>query len=121
MRAAIGWAFRDGSLSPGDRMRSVDGSPMPRHAWLATLAASVHELEERWSLTVAAPFQPGGQTAWVAPVRGRTRTGLVLKLLWRHPEAEHEAHALREWAGNGAVHLHAVADLDGTIALLIER
>jgi len=57
----------------------------------------------------------------VAPV---TRYGedLVVKVLWRHPEAEHEADGLRIWDGDGAVVLHAVAEVDSmTIALLLER
>ena len=53
-----------------------------------------------------------------------TRDGadLVVKVLWRHPEAEHEADGLRIWDGDGAVVLHAVAEVDPmTIALLVER
>ena len=38
-----------------------------RTAWLATLPATIERLARAWSLTVGAPFQPGGQTAWVAP------------------------------------------------------
>jgi streptomycin 6-kinase len=40
-----------------------------RDDWLAGLAEKVAELASRWSLTLDAPYQPGGQTAWVAPVR----------------------------------------------------
>src|SRR5205823_11538588 len=78
-----------------------------REAWLATVPTVVGDLAERWSLTVGAPFQPGGQTAWVAPARDADGDELVLKVGWRHPEALHEAEGLRAWAGRGAVRLHA--------------
>src|SRR3954452_11207635 len=77
-----------------------------RTGWLATLPATIAWCARTWSLTVAAPFQPGGQTAWVAPVRDRAGTDLVLKLAWRHSEALHEVEGLRVWAGDGAVRLH---------------
>jgi streptomycin 6-kinase len=92
-----------------------------RADWLATLPGAVARLAEGWALTVGAPFQPGGQTAWVAPVRDRAGAELVLKLAWRHPEAVHEAAGLRVWAGRGAVRLHASAEFGDTNALLLER
>ena len=110
----------------------VDPLPMPRalvraaeqegrDAWLLTLPRTVHELKDRWRLAVGEPFQPGGQCAWVAPVRDSTGAELVLKVAWPHPEADHEADGLREWAGEGAVRLHASAELEHATALLIER
>jgi streptomycin 6-kinase len=57
-----------------------------RTTWLATLPAVVARLAEAWSLRVDEPFQPGGQTAWVAPVSDHAGTELVLKLAWVHPE-----------------------------------
>jgi streptomycin 6-kinase len=93
-----------------------------RQAWLAiTLPAVIREAEELWSVTASKPFQPGGQTAWVGPVRDASGGGLVLKVVWRHPEAAHEADGLRAWAGNGAVRLRAALDFDDAIALLMER
>jgi streptomycin 6-kinase len=92
-----------------------------RHVWLATLPATIRALEKRWSLSLGAPFQPGGQTAWVAPARSAAHADVVLKLAWLHPEAKHEADGLREWDGNGAVHLFAAEAFDDTIALLVER
>lgn len=92
-----------------------------RQGWLTTLPGTIERLETAWSLQVGEPFQPGGQTAWVAPA---TRGGedLVVKVLWRHPEAEHEADVLRVWDGDGAVRLHAAAEADAqTVALLLER
>ena len=92
-----------------------------RRGWMTTLPETVEHLGRRWSLNVGEPFQPGGQTAWVAPARSQAGGDLVLKLAWRHPESEHEAEALRAWDGHGAVLLHASEKLDGTIALLLER
>ena len=92
-----------------------------REAWLERLPDVVRALAEQWSLEIGEPFQPGGQTAWVAPVRRAGRDDLVLKVAWRHAEAAHEADGLREWDGDGAVHVHAVTELDDTTALLLER
>src|SRR5215212_7600691 len=90
-----------------------------RAAWLATLPGTVGRLSRTWSLTVDAPFQPGGRTAWVAPVRDRAGAERVLKVAWRHPEAEHEADGLRAWSGRGAVRLHAAGcTADATVLLL---
>jgi streptomycin 6-kinase len=78
-------------------------------------------LARAWSLTVEAPFVPGGQTAWVAPVRLRTGAERVLKIAWRHPEGEHEADGLHAWAGRGAVRVYAVERTADAIGLLLER
>ena len=93
-----------------------------RRPWLTTvLPAVVAQARERWSLTLGEPFQPGGQTAWVAPARDADGADLVLKVAWPHPEAAHEADGLRAWAGHGAVHLYAAHDFGEAHALLIER
>lgn len=90
--------------------------------WLAsTLPAAVAAAAQLWSLTVGAPFQPGGQTAWVAPARHESGADLVLKVVWPHPEAAHEADGLRAWAGHGAVRLAEARSFDGAAALLLER
>jgi len=93
-----------------------------REDWLATLPATLRELEDRWSILIAEPYQPGGQTAWVAPVTSADGEELVLKVAWHHPEARHESDGLRVWDGQGAVRLHRAADVDAdTAALLVER
>jgi streptomycin 6-kinase len=92
-----------------------------RQEWLSMLPAIVRELQERWGVAAEDPFQPGGQTAWVAPVRDAVGGELVLKVVWPHPEAADEAEGLRVWAGDGAVRLHAAHELDGAFALLLER
>jgi streptomycin 6-kinase len=51
-----------------------------RSAWLSTLSGTVARLAHAWSITVGTPFEPGGQTAWVAPARDRAGNDLVLKV-----------------------------------------
>jgi streptomycin 6-kinase len=92
-----------------------------RRAWMMTLSRTVKHLEQHWSLKLGEPFQPGGQTAWVAPARAEASGDLVLKVAWRHTEAAHEADGLRAWDGQGAVRLHATEEFADTIALLVER
>ena len=92
-----------------------------RDGWLALLPRLVDEATDRWSLSLAPPFQPGGVTAWVAPARDATGRDLVVKLVWPHEDAAHEAAGLRAWDGHGAVRLHDAARLDGAEALLLER
>jgi streptomycin 6-kinase len=102
---------------PRDLLRDEE-----RHDWIAALPDIVKHLTDRWSIVeVGDPFQPGGQSAWVAPVRLGDDSNLVLKIAWRHTEAAHEAAGLRVWDGQGAVRLHASAEFDHSSALLIER
>jgi streptomycin 6-kinase len=96
---------------------TVDG----RASWLVELPRLVADLTRRWSLTLGEPFQPGGSTAWVAPATDARGRRVVLKVGWRHPEAEHEAAGLRFWNGDGAVRLLAEHRSADTIALLLER
>ena len=90
-------------------------------AWVAALPRTVADLQERWSLQLGEPFQPGGSTAWVAPARRADGTEVVLKVGWRHYEAEHEADGLRVWDGRGTVLLLATEATDDAAALLLER
>jgi streptomycin 6-kinase len=92
-----------------------------RTAWLASLPATVARLAQSWSVAIGEPFQPGGQTAWVAPARDLGGADLVVKVGWRHPEALHEADGLRAWAGEGAVQLCRSEEFGDTLALLLER
>jgi streptomycin 6-kinase len=90
--------------------------------WLGqTLPAAVTAACERWSLVAGPPFQPGGETSWVAPVTGPAGDRLVLKVTLPHPEAAGEAAGLAAWAGQGTVRLAGTADFPGATALLIER
>lgn len=89
--------------------------------WLEALPATVEHLARRWSLAVGEPFLPGGNTAWVAPVRTATGDEAVLKVVWPHYEAEHELEGLEVWAGDGTVRLLNGERLGGSAALLLER
>lgn len=91
------------------------------NAWVSALPAVVAEMTERWDVRLDPPYEPGGQCSWVAPAQNAAGDELVLKVGWRHPEAAHEADALRTWDGCGAVRLHAAETFDQTIALLLER
>lgn len=92
-----------------------------RLTWLAALPGVIEEIASDWELELGDPYLPGGQCAWVAPARGPAGEQLVLKVGWRHREAEHEADALRFWNGEGAVRCFATRSLDDTAALLLER
>lgn len=92
-----------------------------RQAWLAALPNAVRDLTRRWSVTVGSPFQPGGQTAWVAPAVDAQGRDSVIKIGWRHPESADEADVLRVWAGQGAVQIYAALQLGDSQAMLLER
>ncbi|MBF6557705.1 MAG: kinase [Acidimicrobiales bacterium] len=92
-----------------------------RRDWLVTLPGIVRQVAEAWSLSVGSPFQPGGSTAWVAPVQRPDGGDLVVKVAMRHPEADHEADGLRLWKGEGAVRIVATQEFEGATALLLER
>jgi streptomycin 6-kinase len=92
-----------------------------RLRWLAALPRLVEEIAAGWQLELGDPYVPGGQCAWVAPALDRAGAKRVLKVGWRHREAEHEAEGLRHWDGEGAVRCFAARRLDDTTALLLER
>lgn len=85
--------------------------------WLRALPTLIEEVLRAWDLTPAGP-PTNGWTAVVIPVE-RDGQSLVCKVGWPHEEAAGEHLALRHWAGDGAVRLHA-AD-PGRGALLLER
>lgn len=85
-------------------------------AWLSGLPGQGAAAMRRWSLTPDGPSWHGFCSV-VQPVRRADGTSAVLKVGWPHPEAEHEALALRIWDGDGAVRLLAA---DGW-SLLLER
>jgi streptomycin 6-kinase len=104
---------------PSNLRASVGQEPW-RQGWLERLPAALDRIAASWSLTLGAPYQPGGQTAWVAPARNAAVDELVLKLGWRHDGSEQEADGLRAWNGNGAVLVHAADAWDDCSALLLE-
>jgi streptomycin 6-kinase len=87
--------------------------------WLDRLPSLVLQAARRFDVQIGPPFDPGGQLAWVAPVRRHDGSDAVLKVSAPHPEADHEAAALAAWDGDGAIRLLGVADDLG--ALLLER
>jgi streptomycin 6-kinase len=86
--------------------------------WLSTVPGLLERCASRWGLSLGPPF-PTCHVSWTCPATRAGGDTVVLKLQFPHPEAEHEADALRHWSGNGAVRLldHA-PELH---ALLIER
>jgi streptomycin 6-kinase len=107
---------------PANLVASLRTNPSPeRLEWLAEVPETLRELTQRWSLRVGAPYQPGGECAWVAPARDPAGRDLVLKLGWRQDESAHEADALGVWAGSGAVLVYEAEVWGRTSALLLER
>jgi streptomycin 6-kinase len=85
--------------------------------WLAGLPRLVRDVLDEWALAVdGTPVH--GHTALVVPVLAEGRPA-VLKIVWPHDEALHEALALQHWHGRGAVRLLR-AD-PRRAALLLER
>jgi streptomycin 6-kinase len=73
---------------------------------------------ERWSLRLGEPFTDA-QVSLTVPATTSTGVDAVLKIAWPHRESEHEADALRLWAGNGAVRL--LEHDTGSNSMLLER
>jgi streptomycin 6-kinase len=92
----------------------------PGERWRSALPQTVNQIATDWGLELSDPYM-GGQCAWVAPARDRAGRDLVLKVGWRHPEAEHEADALLHWDGEGAVCCLKTCRIEDSIVLLLER
>ena len=104
---------------PGDLARAV--SDEGGGDWLTDLPALVAQIAADWQIEVGHPILPGGATAWVAPARDHAGRDLVLKVGWQHPQAAHEANALRTWAGAGAIRLYRAGERKEATVLLLER
>jgi streptomycin 6-kinase len=98
-----------------------DAPDADRGGWQAALPDLVRTVQDRWSLEVGAPFEPGGTSAWVAPARRTSGEDVVVKIGWPHPESEHEADGLAFWAGDGTVRLLEAMTVQGAPAMLLER
>ena len=92
----------------------------PAEQWLEELPRLVDEIASDWELELGEPYVPSGECAWVARARA-AGDDLVLKVGWRHPEAEHEGDALEHWDGDGAVRCFRTRTFDQSTALLLER
>lgn len=89
-------------------MKEIPGGP----EWLAALPSLVAECVEQWSLELDEPIDTGH--SFVAPAGD-----VFLKLSLPDEESEHEAEALAQWKGAGAVQL--IARDDERRAMLVER
>jgi streptomycin 6-kinase len=103
-----------------ERLAAACRRDQERRAWLERLPHAIRELQERWSLSLGAPFDGSdGSCAWVAPAVRADGTRAVLKLGLPHMESTHEIQALRFWEGDATVRLlESDADLN---AMLLER
>jgi streptomycin 6-kinase len=106
-------------IVPGPLAEACRRAP-DRRAWLERLPAVIRELQDRWSLSVRAPFDGSDVScAWVAPVVRADGSRAVLKLGMPHFEGAHEIQALRFWEGGPAVQ---VLDADIELnAMLLEQ
>ena len=93
------------------------GAGLTHGDWLERVPQLLSECAEEWGLRIGEPYPQGA--AGYAVRAEREGEPLVLKLIYPHREAEHEADALRVWDGDAAVDLVAY---DGERwAMLIER
>jgi hypothetical protein len=97
-REAVGEEFpkiEGMALSVPARLAANCGKTPARAAWLERLLPTLGNLQQRWSLSLGAPFDCDEVScAWVAPVTRADGTAAVLKLGMPHMEAEHEIQAL---------------------------
>jgi streptomycin 6-kinase len=87
-------------------------------AWIARLPELVDRAVARWGLELGEPFRTG-YASWCAPASATGGRDAVLKIVFPHDEARHEARALRAWDGRGAVRL--LDDAPEDWALLLEH
>jgi streptomycin 6-kinase len=92
-------------LVPEQLIATCNQAP-ERRAWLDQLPRAISELQDRWALSLGAPFDGSEVScAWVAPAVRRDGTRAVLKLGMPHMEATHEIQGLRFWAGDPTVRI----------------
>jgi streptomycin 6-kinase len=116
MQYALGLpaSYPDLLIDPQRRRHiTSSGTPGLDRAWQERLPRLVEECAEQWNLVLEEPFA-GGFVSHVVPAGD-----VVLKIQWPHRESEHEADALEQWDGEGAVRL--LARDDARHALLLER
>ena len=69
--------------------------------WLRALPSLIYECLEQWQLVLRRPFL--GNVSYVAPATTASGSEVVLKIGFPYPDSEHEAVALAQWQGRGAV------------------
>jgi len=82
----------------------VAGSGLTYDAWLERVPQLLNDCAEEWALRLG-PAYPQGAAGYVVRAELDDGTPVVLKLIYPHREAEHEAEALNVWDGDGAVRL----------------
>ncbi|PVU81530.1 hydroxyurea phosphotransferase (plasmid) [Cellulomonas sp. WB94] len=87
-------------------------------AWIDRLPELVERAMVRWGLELGEPFRTG-YASWCAPTTTLGSQDAVLKIVFPHDEARHEAVALRAWDGRGAARL--LDDAPEDWALLLEH
>jgi streptomycin 6-kinase len=96
----------------------VADASLTHGVWLERVPELVTECAEQWGLRLDEPYQPG-VAGHVLRAELPDGTPAVLKLVYPHREAEHEAEALTLWDGDGAVRL--LAHDEERWAILMER
>jgi streptomycin 6-kinase len=96
----------------------VADTGLTHDTWLARVPELLLGCVEKWDLRLGDPYEPGA-AGYAVRVELSGGTAAVLKLIYPHREAEHEAEALRVWDGDGAVRLLAYDE--GRWAMLLER
>ena len=91
---------------------------LTHEAWLQRVPKLLAEAAEEWTLRLAEPY-PLGAAGYAVRVELADGAPAVLKLIYPHREAEHEAAALMAWDGDGAVQLLRYDE--ERMALLLER
>lgn len=86
--------------------------------WLERVPDLVSECVDEWELRLGEPYVAGA-AGYTLRADLRDGTPAVLKVIYPHREAEHEAEALRVWDGDGAVRLLAYDE--ERWAMLLER
>jgi streptomycin 6-kinase len=86
--------------------------------WLERVPDLVSECVDEWELRLGEPYAAGA-AGYTVRADLRDGTPAVLKVIYPHREAEHEAEALRLWDGDGAVRLLAYDE--ERWAMLLER
>src|SRR4029079_14853982 len=73
--------------------------------WLARRCSVVADAGSDSHRHVGAPFEPGGNVGWVAPVRRADGSDAVLKVECPGHRNPWAAKGMRHWAGRGAARL----------------
>jgi streptomycin 6-kinase len=96
----------------------VADTGLTHEAWLQRVPKLLTESAEEWMLRIGEPY-PLGAAGYAVHAQLADGTPAVLKLIYPHREAEHEAAALEAWDGDGAVQLLSYDE--ERWALLMER